>query len=216
LKPLIFIPSPRNLEEFNKSVEKIEYDKLWVKYYPQELAYVNARSWFLNRPEYTHLVILPDDLIATQKDIDTLLDPCPAVISGWCNIDNSSMSHLSNISDKTPPDPGVKLPDFDDYGFLTIEQIAELKTFFRLIKVGFGGFAPAVISRRVVEKIPFRESGGCCIDNTFAIDLEKAGIANWVDLEVRTHHLKTDNTMNWYGNILTGKEAPFVRFEKAG
>lgn len=57
MKPLIFMPSPRNLPKFNECMAKVKkYDKLWVKYWEQTQAYMIARNWFLNE-DYTHLVI---------------------------------------------------------------------------------------------------------------------------------------------------------------
>ena len=87
MKPLIFIPSPRNLPKFNECISKVKkYDKLWVKYWEQTQAYMIARDWFLNE-DYTHLVIFPDDMIGYEAQIDTLLEHDLDVVSGWCNED---------------------------------------------------------------------------------------------------------------------------------
>lgn len=86
MKPLIFIPSPRNLPKFNECISKVKkYDKLWVKYWEQTQAYMIARNWFLNDEEYTHLVIFPDDMIGFEHQIDLLLKYRLPVVSGWCN-----------------------------------------------------------------------------------------------------------------------------------
>jgi hypothetical protein len=46
------------------------------------------------------------------------------------------------------------------------------------------------LSRKVVEKIPFRHDCGCCVDALLSHDLAKEGIKRYVDLRVRMLHLK--------------------------
>ena len=55
--------------------------------------------------------------------------------------------------------------------------------------------ALTIISRKVIEKVPFRHSDGCCIDSCLSLDLDKAGIKQYVDMLVRTQHLKVNDAM---------------------
>ena len=72
MKPLLVIFNPRSIPEFYKAIEKINgISKLWIKYFPQDEAYNKAREFFL-QSDYTHLMILPDDLIVTQADVDAI------------------------------------------------------------------------------------------------------------------------------------------------
>ena len=126
VKPLIFIPSVRDLPEVKEAVDKLPYDKLWVKYMKQGQAYVTGRNFFLSHPEYTHLVINPDDLIVTEEQIEQLLsDTQIFVISGWCvhgktyeprvGLDTNISFHLY----KGDPHTGT----YEDYKHITIEEV---------------------------------------------------------------------------------------------
>ena len=74
MKPLLVIFNPRSIPEFYKAIEKINgISKLWIKYFPQDEAYNKAREFFL-QSDYTHFMILPDDLIVTQEDVDAIVN----------------------------------------------------------------------------------------------------------------------------------------------
>jgi hypothetical protein len=105
-RPLILITQGRDLPLFLESVENelADYDKLWMKYFSSEDAYIKGRKEFLENKEYTHLIILSDDLIVTKKDIETLtkdiVEVGYSIISGWCNM-GKYFPDLSNISIET-------------------------------------------------------------------------------------------------------------------
>jgi hypothetical protein len=87
MNPLLVIFNPRSIPEFYKAIERINgISKLWIKYFPQDEAYNKAREFFL-QSDYTHFMILPDDLIVTQADVDAIVnhDESYDSISGWCN-----------------------------------------------------------------------------------------------------------------------------------
>jgi hypothetical protein len=190
IHPLIFIPSARDLREFYDATNKLPYDKLWVKYYPQYEAYVVARWTFLNNPKnYTHLVIVPDDLIVTQDVIERLLEHPDIVISGWCVHGKSPEERKgldTNLSYSVCPEPPYAATYYD-CNFIPIDYIREL---YELIEVGFAGFAPTIIPRFVMEQVEFRGSQGCCIDSCFGIDLDKQGIKQYADPSVMTIELE--------------------------
>lgn len=66
-----------------------------------------------------------------------------------------------------------------------------------------------------MEAIPFRTSAFCCVDSCFSLDLYKSKIIQFVDVTVRTYHLKKEDSKEWYSNLLSGKEEPYVKLEKA-
>ena len=78
---------PRNIPKFEEAILKIKCDKLHVNYYVQYVAYPLARIEFLKRNEYTHLVIVTDDLIVTPRDFEILKTDAEKydVVSGWAN-----------------------------------------------------------------------------------------------------------------------------------
>ena len=222
MKPLLVIFKPRNIPETDKAYSKIRgISKLWIKYYPQPDAYHLARQFFI-KSEYTHFIILPDDLIVTQKDVDTICNYDEAFdsISGWCNhTGTDDINKYSNISWFTPYNPPSQAT-FESYNWMTIGEIESLLSVVHddlhvfpndrtdCIQVGHQGFALTRLSRKIVEKIPFRTSAGCCVDSCLSLDLLKEKMPQYVDLKVRMNHLKIPRT-----ELLVGKEEPVMMFE---
>jgi hypothetical protein len=229
IKPLIFIPSPRNIEPFNNAAAQLHIDKLWVKYYPEIEAYQHARDYFLkHREEYTHLIILPDDLIVTEPDLYVLMFDINRkhydVISGWCRntirqmytyqghpeTEETAASNVSYILPPYPPAQGT----YDQYQFIPISDINRIrndKAQNDIVQVKYAGFAPTIISRQVIEQIPFRIES-CCVDSCFAHDLYKAGIAQYCDLCVKSTHLELRQREP--PNLLIGKQEAKITLEK--
>ena len=218
--PLIFVPSPRNIQKFNESTANIKADKLWIKFYPEEHAYQVARDYFLEHNQYTHLVVLPDDLLITPTDFYTLRDDAETydVISGWCRNtirltpywkgeqETEDMAE-SNISFHLPPNPPAQ-GTYGRYRFISIPFIDVLKeTNQNIVEVKYAGFPLTFISRNIVEQVPFRRQD-CCVDSCFAIDLDKKGIKQYSDLRVRTIHMNIHPD-----EIMVGKREKQVIFE---
>lgn len=222
MKPLVFIPSPRDIPEFLEAVDKINLDKYWVKYHrPEILAYQELRRFFLEHTEYTHLIILPDDLIVSADDVDRLIDhvkknPELQIVSGFCNIDITDLKDYANIcielvSDKRPRDYFWKT-------FAELEKYCqENKNENGLIKVKFSGFPLMIIARQVIEDIAFRndsESGvsddGCCIDVTFCYDAHLKCYDIYVDPTLRLYHMKIADGR--YQNWIRDKQ-PYTKLE---
>ena len=218
------MPSPRDLTEFAEATAKIHCDKLWYKYYPQTDAYVFGRIWFLRHPEYTHFVILPDDLIITEDNFTTLKEDAEKydVVSGWCRNTIRLMENwvgepeteddaASNISTTTlPPDP-PNSGTYDKYNFESLKTIQSLlDSGQRFVKVKFSGFVLPFIPRKVLELIPFRSSYGCCVDSCFSLDLYHNKIDQYCDLQVRTVHINASDLHY----LEVGKKEAEVIFEK--
>ncbi len=206
----MFIPSARDLPEFKEATDKLKFDKLWVKYYPQEEAYTVGRNWFLkHKEEFTHFVILPDDLIVKQEDIERLLKD--VVISGWCIHGKSPIERKGADSNL-----GLSLPSspvnggYYEYQFMPVEKIEDhIQHGQSLIPIVFAGFAPTVIPRNIAELIEFRTDNDCCVDTCLATDLWLRGITQWVDLRVKTTELEATDL-----NLLqVGKKARRIIFE---
>ena len=211
-KPLLFIPSPRDILEFNEATSKLNIDKLWMKYYPQEEAYTKARQWFLEDDHYSHLIILPDDLTVNQNILDILLADTEEynIISGWTpNTINDNGESDSNISvAHLPPDPPLR----NLYHELHFESLVfmehVLKVGVPIIPVKHQGFALTVLHKTIVKKVPFRTSAGCCVDSCLSLDLNRMEIPQFVDLRARSRHIKTNPDI-----LLTGKRPSELIFE---
>lgn len=210
-KPLIFIPSARDLPDF---VPPSNYDKLWVKYFDQQEAYTVGRQWFLEHEEYTHLVIVPDDLITTNLDIERLMKTSKYgyTASGWCVHGKSFPDRAgldSNIS-FTIPDKAPINCTYEEYHFIPIVDIESMMGNDQIVgPIEFCGFAPTMIPRKIVTQIPFRADHGCCVDSCFSQDLKDKGFVQLADLRVKTVEIKATDTEL----LQVGKKEKKVIFE---
>jgi len=228
------MPSPRDVVEVKEAIDSINHDRLWVKYHPQLEAYHVGRMYFLEHMQYTHLMIIPDDLVVLPEHVETLLSNCEnyKVLSGWSN--NTSLKTLQlggneleadllpedapDVDTTTsmtslPPNP----PSMGTYEGYHFDKIEHMEVLGKMPLLGKGtihkilhtGFAPTMMTREVVERIPFRgdETSGCCVDSCFSLDLHKEGIEQFVDASVRTFHMNIHPR-----NIKVGRRPPVVIF----
>lgn len=219
MKPLLVIFKPRSIPEFDEAIEKINgISKLWLKYFPQPEAYDRARKFFLNS-DYTHFIILPDDLIVTQENVDAIVNYEKSYdsISGWCNNNGRDDTNIdTNISAFLPPDP-PRTATYEGYRWFKIAYFESLLDRLKdeeellTMPVLHQGFALSRLSRKLIEQVPFRTDAGCCVDSCLSLDLMKfrIGITQYVDLRIRMRHMKIPRT-----ELLVGKEKPIMLFEK--
>jgi hypothetical protein len=213
MNPLMVIFRPRNIQRFEEAIVKIKADKLHINYFPQHIAYPLARIEFLKRKEYTHFVLVTDDLIVTPKDYDTLLNECENydVISGWAN--NwlyGPWADYSSVSFTMPPEQPAG-GTIEDYNFVPIKTLEVMFVKDPILSVPHEGTMLTFLSRKVVEKVPFRHDCGCCVDALLSHDLAKEGIKRYIDLRVRMLHLK-DSAIPV---TLVGKKPSEIVFEPA-
>ena len=150
-------------------------------------AYEKLRDWFILHTEYTHLVLLIDDVLITQNEFDTLRADLEQneypVLAGIGNIHYQRLEEYSPCLDILP---GL---DAASYHWLTKAQLDDFLSKGEYIKLAkFEGFSLPFISRSVVEQIPFR--GPDSMDTYFAIDCAAKGILTYVDLRAKMFHLK--------------------------
>jgi len=198
--PLLVILQYRKIPPVLESIYDLKIDKLWIKWYGQITkpnAYDVARDEFLKREEYTHFLLLTDDVIIQQKNIDQLIADVETggydVISGWFNNDLTTHSDDTNFAFNPPPDPPAQ-GTYEGYNF---EKIKSIGLRSDIIQVIHQGTALTLISRKIIEEVPFRNSQGCCIDSCLSLDLAAKGIKQYVDLRVRCLHLKINEAMAW-------------------
>ena len=208
-KPLLIIFRPREIPQVLEAIAKLKVDKLWMNYYPQYVAYPLARMEFLKR-DYTHLVIMADDLVPTVEGFELLKSECNEYdsISGWMNNwIQGPWSEYSDISFKLPPDP-PSLGSMEEYEFVKISVLENMTG--PIISVPHQGTCLTFLKREIVERIPFRTDCGCCPDSLFSIDCHNAGVLQHIDLRVRLLHLKwADNPPDLY----VGKKQAAIVFE---
>ena len=188
IKPLIALPSVRDLSEVKQAVKNIKnIDKLWIKYTPSPVAYPLMRSEFLAHPNnYTHLIVLPDDLVVEPDKLECLLNDYETALSstedekdttiltGYCNVDVKANNDKANICTETV------LPNRNGrrYNWVLMDHLRTLKNVIDrneenndndsdnnsqttdrdyLIPIKFAGFPLCIIPRKIVEQIPFRD-----------------------------------------------------------
>ncbi len=212
MRPLLCIPSPRDLKAVKQHIDQLRIDKLWLKYYKELEAYQLMREYFLDN-NYTHLIICPDDLIVKRFDLARLLYAIEtfdfAVVSGICNVDSGNSKAAFNI---TYPN---NLPDANpakrSYKWITnnaLKRRASNEPF----RVGYAGFPLMAIEYDVTKKLPFRNDGGCCIDVMFCWDCHHLNIPIYVDPKINLVHLKRgDGDYEAYGR---GSRDPFMYLQE--
>jgi len=204
---LILNPSPRHIKIFEAKLKKLnnKYDILRIKNdFDETHAYNSGREWFLAHPEYTHLAILPDDLLVDEKHVDKLMEDVE-------NYDYDVISGISNFAMSTPNffnkmtaidylkyeavDQLKKTGKFDYFKHvMTREEYHELKNKMqnkpnRIIRVAISMFPLTIIKRHVVEKIEFG-ANLMGVDTVFFQSCIKNGIATYADLDVELWHIK--------------------------
>lgn len=209
INALICIPSPRDLWESKFCTDRIRgYDKFWVMYHYEPHAYTAMRDFFVSHQEYTHMVLVPDDLIYGQADIDQLARDIEQydypITGGICNQHYLQRELYSPCLDL----PGEAI---DTYHFVNKAQIDEWRAREQYLQsVKFDGFALTFIRRDVIEKIRFR--GEWATDGHFARDLDAAGIPIFIDVRVELFHLKYRIGYGKYESMQIGIKSPSVRF----
>jgi hypothetical protein len=210
VKPLIAIPSPRDINSVYEAVCSVDFiDRLWVKYTrPEYKTYEYIQEFFLSRKQYTHLIIWPDDLVATRDHVWQLLYDILEydfeVIGGICQIDNDWYYDKMIISLKAlypnRNDRFRYFEKFEDYYWHD-----KLKPEYEknpIIRTMWQGFPLTCIRRDVLEQIQFRNDHefndlpkelGCCIDDVFCWDCIQNEIQTFTDLRIRMNHLKIND-----------------------
>lgn len=207
--PLIVIPSPRDIDIVKQSINDIliqgnnslqkKCDVLWVKYYEALEAYNIGAKYFLEHKEdYSHLVMIPDDLVLNVDAWDKLVCQLQEidfdVLSGVCNMSlyTEHEKNQANVTFKQFPDPSIytteqimgMFPTFDELGSSDMPQ-----------KVLFSGLPVTFIHRRIMEKLQrFAQNTdhNCCLDLMFNKWLKENGIDPYIISSARFLHLKQD------------------------
>lgn len=199
MKPLICVPSPRQIPEFQEAINKIDCPKLFAKYYPEPKAYEILREMFLDATDYTHMVIIPDDLIVSTHDFGTLgfdlMEFDFPVLAGTCRLSYTSQDWIT----------AKKLDPHERF------TSTELFTGIPIKKVEFDGLACSFIRRDVVEQIEFTAQSR--FDFEFAKKCLDLDIPMHVDSRVVLTHLA--NRVGTFENWGVGVEAPTIVYNSS-
>lgn len=204
---LILNPSPRHIKIFEAKLNKLntKYDILRIKNdFDEKHAYNSGREWFLQHPEYTHLAILPDDLLIDVKHVDKLVQDLEEfdydVLSGISNFALSTANFFNKMTaidyKKYEAVDQLRKTGRFDY-FKQIMSRVEYKQIKedmknkpnRIIRVALSNFPFTIIKRHVVEKIVF-DSNLMGVDTAFFQSCIINNIATYADLDVESWHIK--------------------------
>jgi hypothetical protein len=204
---LIINPSPRKIKWFEAKLKILntKYDIFRAKDNLDEVdAYKVCRDFFLEHTEYTHMAILPDDLLVDLRHVDKLVEDLEQfdydVLSGISNFACTSMSMWEKMtcipySNYGAVDQLAKTGRFDYFvQIMTRKEYDKLKKDMenkpnRIIRVGLSNFPFTIAKRSVVEKIEFGINL-MGVDTVFFQSCIKKGIATYADLDVQLVHLK--------------------------
>jgi hypothetical protein len=113
-------------------------------------SYNIMRQYFLKNPQYTHMVIVGDDITVEPRHIARLLDDLEdydvPIISGMMNVEEND-NRFRNLTLGLP----AKDPEARRYEWITREQLTQVEP--GLMRVSFSGFPLMAIRRDVVEKL---------------------------------------------------------------
>lgn len=169
-------------------------------------AYSIIRENFLANETYTHLAILPDDLIVTQYHWHQLIEDIREydfpVVCGLCNLDQSAEHKgMLNVCINHLPSREAYLRTYEWIMEGSAEHKALLAKTPPIIKVKFAGFPFMFMRRDVVETVSFADDYewnhyklmGCCVDVIFCLDCHEQDIPIYCDLRCQMIHLKIDD-----------------------
>jgi len=211
-KPLLVSPSPRDILQVLSAHRSLDADMLYAKYFTERNSYPLLKDYFLKHPEYTHMIICPDDLVILPKDlvqlaVDIYNNDYP-IISGICNVDLDITKDFYSITENIPHPVRPLMPKegerkwgwrwYSWYNDVSIKREQELQK-QEIIQVWHSGFALQALRRDVVEQIDFVtdseandiqnwESAGT--DVMFSNSCALSGIPIFADPRIKMLHLR--------------------------
>ncbi|MEM4067264.1 MAG: hypothetical protein QXV17_10455 [Candidatus Micrarchaeaceae archaeon] len=210
MKPLIVTCSVRNLYPYTYWLNHLnKYDRLIIKGYEHLDALNKAKAFFLDG-DYTHFIIVAEDVLVKQDDIDLLLDDVYKenydIIAGYSNFD--FYHDWSNISLRDLR--GMLIYAAEQYNFIKLSDIFSGK-YSGIIKVFFQGNSLVCINRYVFKKVSFRgykqfydnllnKIRPYMLDLAWAIDCANQNIPQYVDTRIFIPHAGNTIHLRDYSN----------------
>lgn len=211
IKPLICSPSPRDIPDWLQCWNNLgDYaDRYIAKYYNEKQAYKFLRDYFMDHPEYTHMVILPDDLIILPIQFERLRGNASKypVLGGFFNRNWQDRNLWSCIVEGRNPPAWMTLGEIEQEVFAHGDN--------PILPVRQDYFGCTFIRRDVVEKVGEFHAftpGASGYDYAFSLDCAKHQIPMYCDTRVQLLHLanrKGDGTQEHCGLM---KCSPYCMF----
>lgn len=212
VNPLYVYMQPKELPTVLQNLKRIDFlDRLIFKYHPYP-TYTLAREYFLDNPEYTHLILHPNDIVVTRTDVMRLIDDIKKYeydnITGVTNVDLSTyFKHWAFCQDL----PAI---EHDKRIFAWAPMDGELG----IRQVKHSGFQLFSMSRRVLKKFDIAGDElyldnvppGFSTDVVWSHQMAKAGIPIYADTRINMLHLRYE------GEMLVGKYPKQVLLKPKG
>ncbi len=196
-----------------KELKEIPCTKIIINYMPYPHPHNLARDYFLDHPEYTHLIVMAHDCLVTKQNyedlIKTVLDnPEKKIIAAVCNVERAGhpLNKMMNICFECPS----MNKNERHYSWIPFNSVSGL------IKVGFQGNAFTIIERSIIERYTIEGApvfqGTTHRDNlqfsgspdiTMCNKLKKLNIDIWANTEIKILH---------YANHLASKTGTVAGF----
>jgi len=168
MKPLLFMPSPREIPEVEESWDALPYDKYIVKNMLEKPAYQKGRDFFLEHEEYTHIVICPDDLIIDYNNFELLKRTTEENdLSNLCGV--AMVDEESNAYACKPLGVPFSAMSGGSYYYRDKERNYKLLPDNQILEVGYTGFMIQFLERDLVETHLSFDGG--CENNNGCMDL---------------------------------------------
>lgn len=216
-KPLLAHWHAVDLEQVTDSLKTIPCDQLHISYFKYPYPHIIAEDFFHAHKEYTHLILLPNDLVFTKDNYESMLKTIETndydVFCGVCNVDIGKYRDKLNITSN--------LPVIGPYYQRRYFWISKNKYPNIILKVPFAGFPAMWVKRQVLEQTRinwlspqlkgknhaiWENQGGYSNDLAFCHNLNQLGIPIYCDTSVNMVHLR------YQGVSQIGKKPPKVKF----
>lgn len=224
IRPLFAVANPRDIpvvyQAHQMIRDKFHTEFIYFKYINQEITYPNIRRFFLDRPEFTHLVLASDDIVVTPEQYKKIYEHAERdypVISAVMNLEDDPVNNkiLNITTDKVPSLSRSRRLRI--YNWETIDTVEK-----GVIPVKFSGFPLMFIRRDIIEQIELegdlKYNKGSMSTQDYAYDLvfcyncEKLNIPIYADTTVVLRHLKVTAMSHITRKIMVGKKEPKIVF----
>lgn len=181
-------------------------------------AYKTIQDYFLKN-DYDYLMIYPDDLLVSSKDVSLLMFDMInyrfQVCGGFCNVDQDWYKEYMNISLKPfKPDETDQFRYFEKFeDYFWHDKLKPEYQEKPIIRTMWQGFPLTCIRRDVLEEIKIKPNmKGYAVDDAFCWDCIQNEIPMYTDLRIRMNHLKY-NDNNTSMQLVQNKE-PYTKLVK--
>lgn len=215
VRPLLAILNPRNIPEFEASIEALPIATVRLRGYTEQEIADGVWAYVLNQATdrgYTHISLISDDLIVPPRSLNMIVEHAAEhpdrVTTGWANVDEET--HEAGITYEPLTDAE---PTRSSYRFPTWREVltgpAVQQTFFT-------GFVATTCTTEMWQQYPYRVLGeGWAADYSMSRRLTADGVRIDCLRDAFCLHLKESRgrpTTRPERQLLIGKMHREVRF----